>query len=73
MNHLPMLIEDLTKVQQTLEFVIDDLRAALPRCRGTLSTSSLLLIKDLTAAVKLRASITDHLVALQTPLTDDEL
>jgi hypothetical protein len=73
MNHLPGLIEDLTKIKQTLEFVIDDLRAALPRCRGLQTTSSLLLLEDLKTTVDLHTRITDHLNALQNPLEDSEI
>jgi hypothetical protein len=71
-DNLYMLTEDLTKIKQTLEFVTDDMRAALPRCCGPLTTSGLLLMQDLEAAVALHSRIENHLSALQNPMEDDE-
>lgn len=71
-NNLTMLIEDLTKIKLSLDFVVEDLRRALPRCRGPLTPSSLLLLQDLQSAVTLHNSIEQHLSALRNPMEDPQ-
>ena len=67
MDHLPFLTEHITKSIDSLSFVIDDLRHSLPHCRGPLTSSMLLLTKDLKAACKLRSRLEQHLAAITDP------
>jgi hypothetical protein len=69
-DNLSMLTESLEKAKQSLDFVVEDLRQALPRCRGPLTTSSLLLMRDLELACALRNNIDQRLSALQNPMED---